>query len=206
MTQERSEEPRPMRHVEPLAMIAFAVPLFVWSAFNAGYFEGVGDSFVIPLAVFFGAPMALAAAMWAYYHREPYSATAFGVFAAFWISYGMLRWLVQKDVITGDVRGDVLGFYFVPWAVTFGVAWLGSMREEWTLGLTILGAAVMFVFLSVGHYADEDTLVKIGGWIGFVTSGVAWYAALARMVNIEFRREVLPVDAEWFNQFRARTR
>ncbi len=206
MTQERREESPFMRHAAPLAMVSFAVPLFVWSAFNAGYFETVGDNFIIPLAVFFGAPLAFATAMWAYYHREPYLATAAGIFAAFWASYGTLRWLVQKDVITGDVSGDPMGFFFVPWAITFGVAWLGSMREHWTLALVSLGATLMFVFLSIGHYADESDVVKIGGWIGFITSGIAWYAALAEMLNIEFKREVLPVDAQWFEQFRARTR
>jgi len=207
MTQEKSEEQQLyMRHAAPLAMIAFAVPLFVWSAFNAGYFEGVGDDFIIPLAVFLGAPIAFATAMWSYYHREPYLATASGIFAAFWAALGMMRWLIQREVITGDVSGDLMGFFFIPWAVTFGLVWLASMREHWTLALVSLGAMVMFILLSIGHYAGEGDIVKIGGWVGFVTSGLAWYAALGELLHIEFRREVLPLDADWLNQFRARTR
>jgi succinate-acetate transporter protein len=205
MTQEKSEREY-MTHAAPLAMIAFAVPLFIWSGFNAGYFEGVGDNFIIPLAVFFGAPIAFATAMWAYYHKEPYLATAAGIFAAFWASYGMMRWMIQRDVITGDVSGDLMGFFFLPWAATFGLAWLGSLREHWTLALVSLGATVMFVVLSIGHYAGENDLVNIGGWVGFATSGLAWYAALAELLNIEFKREVLPTDAAWFDQFRPRTR
>lgn len=202
----RLEELRRMRHVIPLAMLAFAVPLFIWSAFNAGYFTASDESFVIPLAVFFGAPIALAAALWAFYRSEPYLGTAAGLFAAFWASFGMLLWLTQRGVVTGETGGDIRGFFFVPWAIAFGTIWVASIREHWTLALVSLGAGAMFAFLAIGHYAGEANVIKIGGWVGFVTSGVGWYAALAELVNIEFERTVLPTDADSFRELTQRAR
>jgi len=190
----------------PLAMIALAVPLFIWSAFNAGYFDDSSENFIIPLSVFFGAPIAFATAMWAFYRRDSYLATGAGVFAAFWVSYGMLLWLTQEGVITGETTGDVRGFFFVPWAVTFGTVWLASMRQHWTLALVAMGAAVMFVSLSIAHFDGSSDLLKTGGWVGFLTAGLAWYAALAEMVNIEFEREVLPTSPGWFERLRTGSR
>ncbi len=199
MTQRSTGETKHLRSVIPLAMMAFAIPLFIWSGFNAGYFEGTPEEFIIPMAVFFAGPVALATAMWAYYHKDTYLATAAGVFGAFWVSYGMLLWFINRGIIGGETTGDVRGFFFIPWAVAFGTIWLGSMLREYTLGLVSLGAAVMFTLLSIGHYAGSTNWIEIGGWIGFATAIAAWYAVLAEMINVEFDREVLPTEPGWFS-------
>src|SRR4030042_6850902 len=104
-----------------LAMAAFAVPLFIWSGFNADYFELSGESFIIPLGVFFGGPGAIAAAMWAYHHHDAYLATVGGVFGAFWLTYGMLLRLIQEGGISDPaVDGDLRGVYFIGWDGGFG--------------------------------------------------------------------------------------
>ncbi len=179
----------------PLALAAFALPLFIWSAFNAGYFDLRHESFIIPLAVFFGGPIAFAAAMWAYHHRDAYLATVAGVFGAYWLTYGMLLWLMHEGVIdSATAGGDLRGLLFVAWAATFGLLWLSSIREHWTVSLVTLGAAVMFVLLSIGYYRDSTNALKAGGWIGFITAGLAWYGALAEMLNAEFEQPLLPTE------------
>ncbi len=204
------ERPREMaRLADPaaLAMATFAVPLFLWSGFNADYFDLKGETFIIPLAVFFGGPVAVAAAMWAYHRRDAFLATVAGVFGAFWLTYGMLLWMGQQGVVDEAAAGrDVRGFYFIAWAVTFGMLWLSSVRAHWTLSLVTLGAAAMFVVLSFADYADSANLLRAGGWVGFVTAGLAWYAGLAEMVNAEFERPVLPTDLTWFSRLRLRPR
>jgi len=186
-----------------LAMAAFAVPLFIWSAFNADYFSLTNENFIIPLAVFFGGPIAFAAAMWAYHHRDAYLATVAGVFGAFWLTYGMLLWLMHAGVIDQfAASGDLRGFYFIGWTVTFGILWLASIRQHWALSLVSLGAGLMFLFLSIAYYRDSENVLRIGGWIGFITAGLAWYSALAEMLNAEFEEPVLPTDPSWFRRLR----
>ncbi len=200
--QEGHEERRRLTDPAPLALAAFALPLFIWSAFNADYFDRKGEDFIIPLAVFVGGPLAIAGAMWAYHHRDAYLATMAGVMGAFWISYGMLLWLIHSNVVNTAAASDTTlrGFFFVAWAVTFGMLWLGSIREHWALSLVSLGAGAMFVLLSYGYYRDSSNALRIGGWIGFVTAGLAWYSALAEMLNAEFERPLLPTDASWFRE------
>ena len=177
----------------PLVLVSFALPLFVWSAFNAGYFGLHSESFIIPLAVFLGAPVALLAGVWAYQHRDAYLATVAGVFGAFWLTYGMLLWLIHEGVVDGATAGgDMRGFLFVAWAMAFGILWLASIREHWTLSLVTLGAGVMFVLLSIGYYSDSTTALQASGWIGFITAVLALYGALAEMLNAEYEHHVLP--------------
>jgi len=195
-------------------MAAFALPLFIWSAFNADYFDLQSENFIIPLAVFFGGPLAIAAAMWAYQRQDAYLATAAAVFGAFWLSHGLFLWLMHQGVVDrAAVTTDMRGLLFVGWAVTFGMLWLASMREHWSLSLVTLGAAAMFVLLAIGYYREAATSVPAGsnvvraaGWVGFVTAGLAWYSALAEVLNAEFAQPLLPTGPEWFQRLRLRPR
>jgi hypothetical protein len=203
MDVEKRTEARKMTDAGALAFAAAAIPLFIWSAFNADYFALTGEHFIVPFAVFIGGGGAIAAAMWAYYHRDAYLATVGAVTAAFWLSYGMLLFFAQRGEVDAALMadGDLRGLLFAAFAVTYGVLWLASIREHWTLGLLSLGMGVMFVFLSIGYYRDTENALRIGGWAGFITAGLAWYAALAEMLNREFEEPVLPTDAAWFRRF-----
>lgn len=202
--QQREDDDKRRRLADPapLALAAFALPLFIWSAFNADYFNRADENFVVPLAVFVGGPLAIAGAMWAYHHGDAYLATLAGAMGAFWFSFGMLLWLIHANVVSSAAAADtdLRGFFFVAWTITFAILWLGSIREHWVLSLVSLGAASMFALLSYGSYRDSSNALKLGGWIGFVTAGLAWYSALAEMLNAEFERPVLPTDASWFRE------
>ena len=186
----------------PLAMIAVAVPLFLWSAFNAGYLGGMSaEAFIIPVAVFFAAPVLALASIIAYMRRDVFTASLSGVAGAFWLSYGLLLWLNHGGVVPAagapGALNNARGFLYAIWAISFGIVWIGSMRLHWASGLISLGFTAMFVLLSIGAYATNDTLMNIGGWIGFVTAGVAWYTAFAEMINAEFESQILPTGANW---------
>ena len=64
----------------------------------------------------------------------------------------------------------------------------------------------MFILLSIAHYGDSTDVLKAGGWVGFVTSGLAWYSALAEMVNVEFERPLLPTGPDWLTYRHLHTR
>ena len=203
-TDEMREKDSFLTNPAPLAMIALAVPLFVWSAFNAGYLGGISaEAFIIPLAVFFAAPVLGITAVLAYLRRDVFTASLAGLSAAFWLSYGLLLWLNHGGIVPADgapgAMNNARGLLYAVWAISFGIVWLGSMRHHWALGLISLGFTAMFVLLSVGAYASNDTLINIGGWIGFVTAGVAWYTAFAEMINAEFESEILPTGTRWLH-------
>jgi uncharacterized protein len=44
-----------------------------------------------------------------------------------------------------------------------------------------------------GSTAATNSTIKLGGWLGLVTAGVAWYASFAAVTNSTFGRVVLPV-------------
>jgi succinate-acetate transporter protein len=47
--------------------------------------------------------------------------------------------------------------------------------------------------LGIGDAVGNDTISKLGGWLGLATAVAAWYASFAGVTNFTFGREVLPV-------------
>ena len=54
---------------------------------------------------------------------------------------------------------------------------------------------IVKVLISTQHgpNIDSESVIKIGGWLGIVTAGAAWYASFAAVTNSTFGRTVLPV-------------
>ncbi len=192
MAEQSRHEEHHLSDPAPLIMAAFALPLFIWSAFNADFFDLRDENFVIPLAVFFGGPVALIAGILAYSRRDGYLATVAGLFGAFWLTYGVMLWLMHEGVVSAT--GDMRGLLFVGWGGLYGMLWIASIRAHWTLGLVTLGVTVMFALLAIGYYSEETNALQAGGYVGFITSFLAAYSALAEMVNSEREQPVLPTD------------
>jgi hypothetical protein len=52
---------------------------------------------------------------------------------------------------------------------------------------------VTFFVLGIGDAAGNDTISKLGGWLGLATAVAAWYASFAGVTNSTFGRAMLPV-------------
>jgi succinate-acetate transporter protein len=50
-----------------------------------------------------------------------------------------------------------------------------------------------FVVLGIGDASANDSITKLGGFIGLATAAAAWYASFAEVTKATFGRTVLPV-------------
>ena len=55
---------------------------------------------------------------------------------------------------------------------------------------------VTFLLLTIGTYASNASIGKIGGYLGILTALIAWYGVLAIVSNSVFNREVFPMFAK----------
>jgi uncharacterized protein len=49
-----------------------------------------------------------------------------------------------------------------------------------------------FLFLCIGAYSASTGMTRVGGWLGLITSLVAWYASFAGVFNATTNRDVMP--------------
>lgn len=53
--------------------------------------------------------------------------------------------------------------------------------------------AITFFLLSIGEFAQNDTVGHFGGYAGIATALVAWYTSFAGVTNETFGRKVIPM-------------
>jgi uncharacterized protein len=176
----------------PLGLAAFALTTFVLSMFNAGLVDAKGEPIVLGLALAYGGTAQLLAGMWEFRKGNTFGATAFSSYGAFWISFWAYVAFFAKGIPEAN-RGTAAGLYLIAWGIFTTYMWVASLRTTAAVNLVFLLLAITFFVLGIGDAVGNDTISKLGGWLGLATAVAAWYASFAGVTNFTFGREVLPV-------------
>ncbi|MFL5795471.1 MAG: acetate uptake transporter [Actinomycetes bacterium] len=176
----------------PLGLAAFALTTFVLSMFNAGLVDAKGEPIVLGLALAYGGAAQLLAGMWEFRKGNTFGATAFSSYGAFWISFWAYVAFFAEGIPEAN-RGAAAGLYLIAWGIFTTYMWVASLRTTAAVNLVFLLLAITFFVLGIGDAVGNDTISKLGGWLGLATAVAAWYASFAGVTNFTFGREVLPV-------------
>jgi len=176
----------------PLGLAGFALTTFVLSMFNAELVSRAGEPVVLGLAVAYGGLAQLLAGMWEFRTGNTFGAVAFSSFGAFWISFFVYVAFFARAVPAGDA-GHAVGLYLIGWGIFTTYMFVASLRTTAAIALVFLLLAATFIVLGIGDANGDNSIVKIGGWLGLATAVVAWYASFAAVTNATFGRIVLPV-------------
>jgi succinate-acetate transporter protein len=176
----------------PLGLGAFALTTFVLSMFNADLVSRAGEPVVLALALAYGGIAQLLAGMWEFRTGNTFGAVAFSSFGAFWLSYFVYVEFAASKVPAADA-GHAVGLYLIAWGIFTAYMFVASLRTTAAVAAVFLLLAATFFVLGIGNANGDDSVVKIGGWLGLATAAVAWYASFAAVTNATFKRVVLPV-------------
>ena len=176
----------------PLGLAAFALTTFVLSMFNADLVDAAGEPIVVGLALAYGGLAQLLAGMWEFRKGNTFGATAFSSYGAFWLSFWAYVAFFAEGVPEAN-RGSAVGLYLIAWGIFTTYMWVASFRTNAAVNLVFLLLAVTFFVLGIGDAGGNDTISKLGGWLGLATAVAAWYASFAGVTNSTFGRAMLPV-------------
>ncbi len=203
MTEDISQEPTTRRTAPapaavviadpaPLGLAGFALTTFVLSMFNAGLVDAKGEPIVLGLALAYGGAAQLLAGMWEFRKGNTFGARAFSSYGAFWISFwAYVAFFATR--IPEPNRGSAVGLYLIAWGIFTTYMWVASFRTTAAVNVVFLLLAITFFVLGIGDAVGNDTISKLGGWLGLATAIAAWYASFAGVANFTFGRELLPV-------------
>jgi len=178
----------------PLGLCAFALTTFVLSSLNAGWFPGGALNIIVGLALFYGGIVQILAGMWEFKTGNTFGATAFASYGAFWMALGFI--FVPGSGIAAAIGADLhqaLGLFLLAWTIFTGVMFLGTLRTNVALILVFAVLFLTFVLLTVGELGANAGAHQFGGYLGVVTAILAWYTALANMLNSGKSAFKLPV-------------
>jgi succinate-acetate transporter protein len=182
----------------PLGLAGFAMTTFVLSAFNTNVLNSSLDATVLSLALFYGGIGQLLAGMWEFRRGNTFAATAFSSYGAFWLAYW---WLVEHDVASLVKATDAaelhkaLGLFLLSWTIFTAYMTIAALRVSGAVLAVFVALTITFVLLTIGKFATGDTaksFTHIGGWFGFLTAILAWYASFAGVTNSTFAKTVIP--------------
>ena len=177
----------PLGNPGPLGLSAFALTTFVLSASNAGFIfsQGTGGAIVIGLALFYGGLAQLCAGMWEFRTGNTFASTAFSSYGAFWMAVGfsLMPLFGGKNLVELAGGLTALGVFLLGWTIFTGLMFLGTFRLTGALVAVFGFLFLTFLFLTIGALAGSTGMTQIGGWLGIVTALLAWYTALAQVLD-----------------------
>ena len=178
----------------PLGLAAFALTTFVLSMFNSKLMGAAGEPVVFGLALAYGGLAQLLAGMWEFRAGNTFGATAFTSYGAFWLSFWAFVQFYEKSV-PEKVAGHAIGLYLIAWGIFTAYMFIASLRTTGAIALVFLLLTATFLLLGIGNAGANDSIVKLGGYVGLATAAAAWYASFAGVANSTFGRTILPVRA-----------
>ena len=185
----------------PLGLAAFALTTFLLSGHNASF---IPDGIWVGAALFYGGLVQLLAGMWEFRNRNVFGATAFSTYGGFWLALGGFVVLLSASkgfagLLKGADLDNSLAWFLIAFAIfnTYMLFW--ATRVNTAVMGVFLTLEITEIVLAIGFFRVAHGMspywVHVGGWVGIVTAGVAWYTSAAGVVNGMSPRPVLPVGA-----------
>lgn len=190
----------------PIGVSGFALTLFCLSLVNIGA-RGVNNAAGLAgLMWFYAGAIELFSGMWCIVIEATWAATLLSSFGGFWIGYGCIVvdvfGLASSYTTPGEGRGtihDVLGFWVLAWGIFAFIMWLTTLKSTWPLSILILLVVLTLLVLSAAQFSAVEhptaslNLTRAGGYIGLITSLLAWFVVYEGLCSHENSYWVPPV-------------
>ncbi len=122
----------------------------------------------------------LIATVWAIALGQTMVACIFGLFAGFWLSYGILVLGLNHNwfaIPAADVKHTVAEFQ-ITWAIVMATLTVATLRLPAAFTAVIGLVVLALVFLIVGTLDPSATMTKVGGYVCFAFAALGIYLFL----------------------------
>ena len=178
---------RPLASPLPIGFFAFAVGSFLFSTLEVGWVSPTQLPELATIMIVFVAPIQWIASMFAFWARDPGGATALGLLGMTWAVVGV------TGLTSPTPRSAMLGVFMLCMSAVIAAFAVVSVFGKPVM--SAVGALAGARFLVTGVYQIEGWTgwEHTSGWIGLPLSAVAFYLALALMIEDAQHRTVLPL-------------
>jgi len=160
--------------------------------FNAGVIPISAEGVVLGVALFYGGIAQLVAGMMEFVKGDTFGALAFSSYGMYWMSFWYLVSHDKDLPTTGTDAAMGIGAFLLAWTIFTILMTVVASRISGVLFVLFISVSLTFAFLTIGELGSSTGITKIGGWLGLITSLVAWYASFAGVLNSTSKRVVLP--------------
>ena len=181
-----------------LQLGSLSILLALLWAFQSQIVSPNGLPFMLPIALSLGGVGIFAGGMWNLRNGVTVAGAIGGLYGVFWLSFGLLL-LIEATPLTKSVGpaefGHVLGLYLWIWAVMSA----GLAVATWFVNKSVFAQQFVLVFvfvcLGIGYSSAPggSGMLKAGGWLSLIDALLAFFVAMALVINETAGRTVVPV-------------
>ena len=197
VTDDRSTAPTsfvsPIADPAPLGLAAFALTTFLLAANDAQWMKAATGTAFLGYAFAYGGFVQLLAGMWEFRNRNVFGATAFSTYGGFWMGLGLWVLLVAPNAKSPAVAQHDVAWILLAFAIFNTYMLLWSTQLNTAVFGVFLTLEATEIILFIGNFANNASVIKVGGYVGVLTALVAWYASAALVSRGMGGRLMLPV-------------
>lgn len=180
-----------------LGLFGFSAATFIVTAYLVGWYGTARSPLLIfPFAVAAGGIFQGLAASWAYRARDGLATAVHGIWAAFWLGWGFLQFMIALKLIPAPARNAVvpeLAYWFFALAAITAACAFASLGENLGISLVLFPLAAGAALLGVFYIVGGSFWIHAGGYVTMFSAFAAFYAATSMMMASTFGRVILPL-------------
>ena len=175
----------------PLGLLGFGMTTVLLNLHNAGLLSL--SIVIVAMGIALGGLAQIIAGVRELKQGNTFAGTAFTAYGLFWWSL-VLIW-VNPFAEAGIEAADkvTLGYYLLLWGIFTGFMFVGTLKHDRATQVVFGSLTVLFLLLALGDFTGNHTITMIAGIEGICCGLSAIYSAVARIVNGEFGKTVMPV-------------
>ncbi|BFZ63160.1 Meiotically up-regulated protein 86 protein [Saitoella coloradoensis] len=195
----------------PLGLSAFALTTFVLSLINVNAHDVSTPNVVLGLALGYGGLVQIIAGIWEFAVGNTFGATAFCSYGGFWLSYATI--LIPGFGIAASYENaanpyefnHAIGIYLICWFIFTFLMMLCTLKSTIAFFSLFLTLDLAFLMLSIADFRAEHSdsvhFLRAGGAFGLAAAVLAWWNALAGVMNHQNSFFTVPTGAfPWANK------
>ena len=177
--------PAAVANATPLGMFAFGTTVIILSCVNAGIIvpkSGAGLGIEAGMALFYGGVVLLVVGIFEFRAGNNFTGTVFSSFAAFWLAFGFLLLPGSSLIAEMAKEGSFLpavGLLLLVWTIIAAMFTICVLRTTTTLLVTFVVLTLTLLSLTIFYLGGAAFFNTLGGYLGIITSLLAWYIGLA---------------------------
>jgi len=174
----------------PLGLFGFGMTTILLNIHNAGGFA-LGST-ILAMGIAFGGIAQVIAGVMEWKKNNTFGATAFTAYGFFWLSLVLVLVLPKTGYASAPDKNEMAAFLAL-WGLFSLFMFIGTLKLNRALQLVFGTLVLLFFLLALSDFTENTSLKTFAGYEGILCGFLAFYAALAQVLNEMSGKVVLPL-------------
>ncbi|MGD0080741.1 MAG: acetate uptake transporter [Methanoregula sp.] len=174
----------------PLGLCAFGMTTLLLSLHNAGLTALASP--ILAMTIFYGGVAQAIVGIMEWKKNNSFGMLTFGSFGFFWISFAALLMLPALGLAKGPQPVDLAAFLAI-WGIFALGLFICTLAMHRLLQVTLAAVVLLVALLVAAELTGSAAVLVLGGIVGVIAGGLAFYMGMGQVINEIFGRRVLPV-------------